>query len=386
MAEAASTPQIQRKTSRLDAIDALRGLVMVLMALDHANYFVAQRHSPGEYYGGAFPVWYDPLAFVTRLLTHPAAPGFFILLGAGMVLFAHSRRRRGWTEKQIVRHLLIRGALLMALQLLFVNKVWERSPVGWGIRIYIGVLFAQGLAMMVGTLFLRVRPKHLLILTLVLLLGTELLVPDPSVWGPMPRENPADLLNPVLILPGGFPPDLWSNYPMLPWLELVVFGMALANWLLDDARQAFDRALKLGVALLVAFVVVRYLDGFGNLRPRMGNTWIDYLNVVKYPPSIAFTLMTTGFNLLILGLCGRLSDKAKAFLRPLAVFGRASLFFYLMHLPLYCILGRLLAPKGTSIAAMYPYWLLGLVILFPLCWGYRRLKERQPVGSVLHYF
>ncbi len=386
MADASSMPQTQHNSPRLEAIDALRGLIMVLMALDHANLFVAQRHSPGEYYGGAFPVWYDPLAFVTRLLTHPAAPGFFMLLGAGMVLFAHSRRQRGWTERQIVRHLLIRGALLMALQLLLVNRVWEKSPGGWGIRTYIGVLFAQGLAMIVGTLFLRLKPKHLLILSVVLLVGTELLVPDPSVWGPMPRENPADLLNPVLILPGGFPPDLWSNYPMLPWLELVVFGMALANWLLEDTGQAFDRALKLGAILLVAFALVRYLDGFGNLRPRMGNSWIDYLNVVKYPPSIAFTLLTTGFNLLILGLFGRLTSQARAFLRPLAVFGRAPLFFYLMHIPLYWVIGRQLAPNGTSIAAMYPYWLLGLAILFPLCWGYRQLKERQPAASPLHYF
>jgi uncharacterized membrane protein len=386
MAESSSAALAQQKTSRLQAVDALRGVVMVLMALDHANLFVAHKHSPGEYYGGAFPAWYDPLAFVTRLLTHPAAPGFFLLLGAGIVLFAHSRRKRGWSEGQIVRHLWIRGALLMALQLLLVNRAWEMSPGGWGIRIYIGVLFAQGLAMIVGTLFLRLKPNHLLILAAVLLVGTELLVPPPSAWGPMPRENLADWLNPVLLVPGGFPPDLWSNYPMLPWLELVVFGMALANWLLQDAQWALDRAWKLGVAFLVAFVVLRYLDGFGNIRPRMGNRWIDYLNVVKYPPSITFTLLTTGVNLLLLGVFGRLAGKAKALPGLLAMFGRAPLFFYVSHLFLYVVLGRLLAPNGTSIAAMYPYWLLGLAILFPLSWWYGQLKQRQPAESVLHYF
>jgi uncharacterized membrane protein len=361
-------------------------MVMILMALDHANLFVAHKHSPGEYYGGAFPAYYDPVAFVTRLLTHPAAPGFFLLLGTGMVLFAHSRRQRGWSERQIVRHLLIRGVLLMALQLLVVNRIWEETPGGWGIRVYIGVLFAQGLAMMVSTLFLRWQPNYLLILAAALLLGTELLAPGPSVWGPMPRQNPADLLNPVLILPGGFPPDLWSNYPMLPWLELVVFGMAMGNWLLQDARQAFARAWKLGAVFLAAFVVVRYVDGFGNIRPRMGDSWIDYLNVVKYPPSIAFTLLTTGINLLALGLFGQLADRAQAFLWPLAAFGRAPLFFYVTHLLVYLALGRQFAPNGTSIPAMYPYWLLGLLILLPLCGLYGALKQRQPAGSVLHYF
>ncbi len=385
MAESSHTAQTPQKTSRLRSIDALRGMVMVLMALDHANLLVAHKHSPGEYFGGAFPAYYDPVAFVTRLLTHPAAPGFFLLLGTGMVLFAHSRRQAGWSESHILRHLLIRGVLLVALQLLVVNRAWAASP-GWDTQVYIGVLFAQGLAMIVSTLFLRWKPKQLLLLAAVLLVGTEFLVPSPSAWRPMPLQNLADLLRPVLIVPGGTPPRLWSNYPMLPWLELVVFGMAMGKWLLQDARQALDRAWKLGAAFLLAFVVVRYLDGFGNIRPRMGNSWIDYLNAVKYPPSIAFTLLTTGVNLLLLGLFGRLANRAATLLRPLAAFGRAPLFFYVAHLFLYLALGRLFAPNGTSIPAMYPYWLLGLLILLPLCFWYGQFKQRQPVTSVLHYF
>jgi len=79
---------------------------MVLMALDHANHFVAQQHSPGEYWGGSFPVYHSTLAFLTRLVTHLSAPGFFFLMGVGMVLFAHSRRKRGWGEGAIVRQFL----------------------------------------------------------------------------------------------------------------------------------------------------------------------------------------------------------------------------------------------------------------------------------------
>ena len=110
------------KPARLLSLDALRGLIMVLMALDHANHFVAQLHSPGEYWGGAFPGYSTgrTLAFLTRLVTHLAAPGFFFLMGVGMLLFARARRRHGWGEGQILVHFLIRGALLIALQLLVV--------------------------------------------------------------------------------------------------------------------------------------------------------------------------------------------------------------------------------------------------------------------------
>ncbi|MFN2153984.1 MAG: hypothetical protein ACK2UX_02005, partial [Anaerolineae bacterium] len=123
-----------RGVSRLLAVDALRGLIMVFMALDHANLLVAQKHSPGEYWGGAFPIYYDSLAFVTRFLTHLAAPGFFLLMGAGMVLFARSRLARGWSRWAVIRHFLIRGALLIALQLLVVDQIWWLAPAGWGIR------------------------------------------------------------------------------------------------------------------------------------------------------------------------------------------------------------------------------------------------------------
>ena len=78
------------QSSRLLPLDSLRGMIMILMALDHANHFVAQLHPAGEMWGGPFPTYSDPLAFLTRLVTHLSAPGFFFLMGAGMSLFAHS--------------------------------------------------------------------------------------------------------------------------------------------------------------------------------------------------------------------------------------------------------------------------------------------------------
>ncbi|UCC62808.1 MAG: DUF1624 domain-containing protein [Anaerolineae bacterium] len=372
--------QVRHQVSRLFAPDALRGLIIVFMALDHANLFVAHKHSPGEIWDGVFPVYYDVLAFLTRLVTHLAAPGFFFLMGAGMLLFAHSRQKHDWGRWAIMRHFLIRGGVLIALQLLVVNRAWELPPEGWEIKIYFGVLCALGSTMILGSLLLWLKPAYLLVLAAILFVGIELTHPGLGMWGTVSH----DPVSVILLRPGG-DVNLWAYYSILPWLELVVFGMVFGHWLADDPRKAFSRAWKLGLACLLAFVVVRYLDGFGNIRPRMSNSWIDFLNPVKYPPSMTFTLMTTGVNLLLLWLFSRASERVQRFLQPLAVFGRTPLFFYVLHLFLYAGIGYALAPDGTSIPVMYPFWLLGLLILFPLCLWYGRLKHRQPVNSVLHF-
>jgi uncharacterized membrane protein len=378
--------QADRKDTRLFSVDALRGLIAIFMALDHANLLVAQKHSPGEYWGGAFPVYYDALAFVTRFVTHLCAPGFFFLMGAGMALLARSRQRQGWSKWAIIRHFFLRGVLFVVLQLLVINRAWELSPGGWGIQAYIGVLFALGVGMIAGSLLLWLKPTYLLCIAVGLLIGTELLVPDPSLWGP--GKGPLEL---ILLVPGGWTFGagkgnlLWVTYPVLPWLELIVFGLAFGQWLAEDPRRAFKRALVIGAACIPAFAAIRYLDGFGNIRPRMGNSWTDFLNPVKYPPSITFTLLTMGINLVLLWLFAQVRERWQKYLLPLVVFGRAPLFFYLTHPFLYLVIAYLLTPKGTSIPVMYPLWLLGLLILFPLCWWYGRIKQRQLSGSVLRF-
>ena len=370
-------------STRLFAVDALRGLIIILMALDHANMFVAHKHSPGEYWGSGFPIYYDSLSFMTRFVTHLAAPGFFFLMGVGMLLFAESQQKRGRGKWAVIRHFLMRGVVLIALQQLVVNRAWELASDGWP-TIYIGVLVALGGTMIIGSLLLWLKPIYLLILSVVLFVGTELLVPTPELWGANQLASLSDYLNTILLFPSGNG-RLWSNYPILPWLELVAFGILFGHWLKRDQKQAYSGAIKIGLGFLLAFVVVRYLDGFGNILPRMGNSWIDFLNLVKYPPSITFTLLTMGLNLVLLGLFARANEKIQTFFYPLVVFGQAPLFFYIVHLFLYAGLGMWLAPEGTSIAAMYPYWLLGLLLLFPVCLLYGRLKHRPPVNAVLRY-
>jgi uncharacterized membrane protein len=384
MSEHAQQPapdETGRKASRLFAVDALRGSIILVMALDHANHFVAQKHPPSEFWDGVFPVYYDTVAFLTRLVTHLAAPGFFLLMGIGMVLFAQARQKQGWSRWACLRHFLLRGVVLMALQVLVVNRAWELSPGGWGVEIYIGVLFALGSTMILASFLLWLRPALLLVVTLLLFAGTEALHPGLGMANVV-SQSP---LNVILLTPGGTS-NLWAYYSVLPWLELVVLGLVFGHWLAMSPQRAFSTAWKLGVAFLLIFGAVRYLDGFGNIRPRMSDSWIDFLNPVKYPPSMSFTLMTTGVNLILLWLFSRASQRVQPFLQPLVVFGKTPLLFYVLHLFLYAVIGRLVAPEGTSIPAMLPFWLLGLLMLLPVCWWYGRVKRRQPAGSILRLF
>lgn len=355
---------------------------MTLMALDHANLFIARKHSNLEIWGGPFPAYDAPLPFLVRFVTHLAAPGFFLLMGVGMVFFVSSRRKGGWGKWQIGRHFVLRGALLIAIQLLIINRAWELSPDGWGIRIYFGVLYALGAAMLLGSLLVWLRWEYLAAIALILFVGTEFLVPDISLWG-----GDKTLDNLLLVYAGGnFRLGVWSNYPVFPWLELMVFGMMLGKLVQKNQTSTFNLMLWGGLVLLGAFLIVRAIDGFGNIRPRAGNTWIDWLNVVKYPPSMAFTLLTTGINLLLLYMFSKVTDSGQKILKPLVIFGRAPLCFYILHLFLYAGLGRLIASQhGTSILLMLPVWLLGLLMLLPVCYLYGGYRQKQPANALVHY-
>jgi uncharacterized membrane protein len=367
-------------TRRLPAVDALRGLMIVLMALDHANHFIAQKHSSGEYWGGPFPAYSQALPFLTRFVTHLAAPGFFFLMGVGMALYA-SKNRTAESRPKIVAHFWARGGLLMALQFLLINRAWKMSPGGWGPDIYVGVLFALGGAMIAGSLLLWLKPTYLYFIAAALFVATEITHPDPASWG---RVSYSDIQ--LLLLHPGGDLRLWSNYPILPWLELSILGQAFGSQLARQPRLTYRRGLLMGASMLGLFVLLRALNGFGNIRAVSGATWIDFLNVVKYPPSWTFTLLTMGINLGTLRLFSQLGERPALLLRPLVVFGRVPLFFYVVHLFLYAGLGLMFTPAGTSIPGMIPYWLLGLLILFPLCIVYARLKRTPPMSAVLGYF
>jgi uncharacterized membrane protein len=194
--------------------------------------------------GWAVPVYSDALTFLTRFVTHFCAPGFFFLMGVGMALWALSRQEQGWSKWHVIRHFLIRAGVILAIKFLVVNRAW-------GNPLYFGVLWALAGTMILGSLLLWLKPRHLLVLTGALLIGMELLTPAPNQWGTQMRWLTRIFLVPGRVLGSAGETILWSNYPVLPWLELVTLGIVFGKWLGDDPRKAFSLAWKLGAAFLV---------------------------------------------------------------------------------------------------------------------------------------
>ena len=165
-------------------------------------------------------------------MTHLAAPGFFFLLGAGMVLFAESRGRLGWSYGAIARKLIVRGLLLIALQLLVENPAWQLGgPFHVSLLSYIGVLYALGGAMIVGALLVRLRAAALVGI------GLAATRPRTCCFRHQARRSPRSAAGTLLLIPGLTAPIV-VNYPLIPWLGVACLGMAFGRWLLARARRS----------------------------------------------------------------------------------------------------------------------------------------------------
>ena len=378
-----------RSAPRLPALDIVRGLIMAVMALDHAGAFIAHRHS-SEFWGGEITRYEGALPFLTRFVTHFCAPGFFFLMGCGMALFADSRRSLGWGHGRIAGFFVRRGLLLVLLNQLVENPAWllglvfqvaggtpqPMAPGGGGSPwILTGVLTGLGLSLALGGTLLRLGTGAWLGLAALGLAITNTLTPGP--------DRAAVLFNPllrVLLIPGqtGF---LLVLYPLVPWFAIAALGVAFGRWLGRDPRAAYRVAPWIGVASLLLALGLRAAGGFGNLRPPRDTSWIEFLNFVKYPPALVFTAFTLGGNLMLLGLLARVRSAAGA-LDGLAVFGRTPLFFYFAHLYLYALVGALFFRRPVSLEWMYGVWLAGLIPLWFMCRRYRTFKESRPAESV----
>lgn len=378
------------KPERLISLDALRGLIMVLMAVDHSSYFIGKLH-PAEYWGIPLPQYENALFFLTRLITHPCAPGFFFLMGTGMVLFAASRRKLGWTEGRIVRFFLIRGALLVGIEVFFINITWlmgmlssreefqSMGPGGGGdTRLAFLVLSALGLSMAFSSLLLRSGPALLLSLGTAVTFCVQIAIP-----GPEHVETLYDPLLRLLLIPGQTG-SLTVIYPVLPWFGICCFGMGFGKLLLKDRRRAFQYALYAGIASIALFAVLRGLGGFGSFHaPETG--WIGFLNLTKYPPSLTFVLLMLGLNLVFLALFERSAAGLKKWGRPLLVFGGTALFFYVLHMYIFASLGFAFS-YGAELRIIYVVWLGVLFLLYPICRWYGNFKRRTKPESVWRFF
>ncbi len=376
-------------TPRVSAFDRLRGLIIVLMALDHASYFIARVH-PAETWASPPPYYADVAAFLTRWLTHLCAPGFFLLMGIGITLFAENRTAAGWAPWRITRFLAMRGALLLVVQHVVENPAWllgilSAAPgaeagiggvpgPGGEVMLAFAVLSALGFAMIVGSLMWRAPFLVLLVATVAVVgLADAFALPVSAGMDAQPFWKQ------LLFVPGATG-AVQVMYPWVIWLFPMLGGLAAGRVVNRDAAGLQSRAWKAGAFLLVLFVVMQ-VGGFGDFHSR-GPGVIGWLTVTKYPPSHAFFAITLGIDLLLLAALLRWPARWQ---QPLEVFGRAPFFFYLAHL---YVLGALswFFPAGTSFPVMYAVWIGVVVALYPACRRYAQFKNAKPASSLWRMF
>jgi uncharacterized membrane protein len=187
------------------------------------------------------------------------------------------------------------------------------------------------------------------------------------------------LFNPIrlLLLPGSVG-NVFVLYSPIPWLGVALLGMAFARLLLARQDKAYQVAAVAGLVCLVLFPLVRALGGIGNLRMPVGNTLIDFFNVVKYPPSLSFLFLSLGFDLVVLYLFSRITSILHTWARPVVILGQAALYFFLVHWFVYAALGII---RG-DLPQTYLAWVVGLLLLYPVCKTFEAFKHRMPVISV----
>lgn len=363
---------------RIVGLDAYRGLIMLLMALDHASTFAGDgTHAGGEFWGGRYPRYDDPALLTARAVTHLCAPGFALLMGMGMALFARRRLGQGWSKPIVARHFALRGGLLALLQFGLENTAWR-----WGGAIpqdmtYFGVLSMLGAGMILCAPLSWRRPA----ITATLGLGTMilgwLLLPSPQAWG-----APVPLTLRLLAVPG-YTGHAMVLYPILPWLGVILMGLALGG-LLDRDRDASLRGMALaGAALLAMYPLARLLGGAPlMLRSIPVNEWWSLFYLVKYPPSPALLMVTLGAALTAGPLLERIFRAGGLpGLDTLRLVGSTPLFFYLLHLWLYATLTRLALPDKTGLAGVLLLWLAGLALLVPASLAYARRRAARRGSS-----
>ena len=370
---------------RNQAIDMLRGVVMVLMALDHAR----------DFFSGGFRVsptdlaTTTPILFATRWITHFCAPVFVFLAGTAAFLYG-SRRTPG----ELSYFLLTRGLWLVFLELTVMRIGWTPDPF---YRIsMLQVIWAIGWSMVLMSLACRLPLAAVAVLGLTILLGHNL-------FDSVHRDSFGDLgwlwslahergtLEP---LPGR---RFFVAYPILPWFGVMAVGFVFGKCMQLPRDERRKLMLRLGLSLTAAFVVLRAVNLYGDpqpwsIQPSAVFTVMSFLNCHKYPPSLLFLLMTLGPALCALRWMETIAPRRAA--RWFIVIGTVPLFYYLAHLLLlrWTSLPMAFARFGTAafqpppghagspdfdLWVTYVAWLVAIALLYPACRWFAGVKRRR---------
>ena len=387
---------------RLESIDLMRGLVMVLMALDHTrDYFSDALFDPTDLDKTS------PGLFLTRWITHLCAPTFVFLTGTSAFL---STVRRNLSNKQLAWYLISRGLWLVVMELTLVRFGWLFN---WNYHVVFGqVIWVLGWSM-VGLAGLSFLPRWVVaVVALVVIVGHNLLdYLQPVDFGSL------GWLWTILHDPGrielssGY--NFYVSYPLIPWLGVMAAGFGFGPLFLQAPSSRKLLLIRLGIVLIGLFLLLRLNHWYGDPNPWLPqhNPWFSIfaiLNCEKYPPSLHYLSMTLGMMMLMLAALERYNLNP-AIRQPLLLFGRVPLFFYLIHLPvihgaalaitylrgmpvdwLFGLGGQVFptipsSESGYSLPAVYGFWFVLLLLLYPFCTIFAKFKHQHPEMRMLSY-
>ena len=384
---AATTEAVTPKRARLESVDVLRGVIMILMALDHTrDFFGKPGISPTDLARTTIPL------FFTRWITHFCAPVFFLLIGTGAYLSLRKKSKR-----EVSQFLFTRGLWLIFLELTLFRCLGFQFNFDYHVTL-LNVLWALGWGMIVLSGLIHLPASLITAFGLLMIAGHNLLDPVRSskvIWTVLHSPN-FIVANPQH--------SVFVAYPLIPWIGVTALGYSLGQiyaWTRQRRRTFLIRA---GVGLTAAFALLRGINVYGDpvnwaTEKSAAFTVLSFLNTNKYPPSLLFLLMTLGPALLFLGA---MDGATPQFLRPALTFGRVPMFYFLLHIPLIHLLAVIVcyarygqahwmfeSPTvgqfpftpppgwGFSLPIVYLLWVSVVVALYPLCRWFAALKQRR---------
>jgi uncharacterized membrane protein len=393
---------------RIPSIDIARGLVMVIMALDHTRELLGVAsiaQNPTDL------ATTTPILFLTRWITHLCAPTFVFLSGTSAALSLAASKDIPATRRFLLR----RGIILVLVEFTLVIFGLSFDP---HFRLLLFEVIATiGTGFILLSFLSRLPLKVLAVLAFLLFFGHDLL-PPPLMAAPSSAGSTGidmtRFIKSLLWSPGAFPltPRLLFvvAYPILSWLGIMLTGFVAGRWFQKPAEQRKKLFRRLGLFSLGLFLLLRWFNLYGepdHWSPQKNTifTILSFLNVSKYPPSLLFSLVTLGVLFLILSAAEGKDSKAT---RVLLVYGRTPLFYFIVHIYLIHLLvfviaflqgfhpqdlqfgpfqfGRPATGFGLPLAGIYAVWLAVVVALYPLCRWYGRYKAAHPEKAWLRYF
>ncbi|MGQ3892786.1 heparan-alpha-glucosaminide N-acetyltransferase domain-containing protein [Legionella sp. CNM-4043-24] len=383
---------------RVDALDSARGLIMIMMALCHTRDYIGAGGYENLHWHMS-PAWNGRMGIdvLQQLFSVMVPGGFFMLMGIGIVFFYRSRLKSGWPPARIRRYLLVRGLVLVTLQLT-VLQLFEIMA-EQSLYFFMGVLFALGCCMMVASCVEYLSQRMTSPFLLPVLLIVAITIPQQLYINSLQNQHlNASLWQDLLLLCGvsyhGIKIDI--DFTPLPWIPGVMLGLVIGHLMLKYKQRSMKIIGKTAVFFLATVAILTALNfslgikvgdyrDYGSLAQTSVLSWLCFS---KYPPSINYYLFSCGISLALIYLFSLCEHRAtlRSLLSPVKTIGQCALFFYVLHWFVYYGLSLITPTEGFSQSEVLATWLLGILLLYPLCKIFLRFKQSQAPESLWRLF